>query len=105
MRRTVFPSLKYGVLMEFLITRLELQTLFHVSRSTYYDLHAFSEKVFLSRPIKWCGQKKTLFCLRSACAESAKLNGLETPSDETIKEYWSNILMMRQQEVLASRRK
>lgn len=91
--------------MEFLITRLELQTLFHVSRSTSYDLHAFSEKVFLSRPIKWCGQQKTLFCLRTACAELAKLNGLETPNDETIKEYWSNILMMRQQVVLASRRK
>lgn len=91
--------------MEFLITRLELQTLFHVSRSTSYDLHAFSEKVYLSRPIKWCGQKKTLFCLRIACAELAKLNGLETPNDATIKEYWSNILMLRQQEVLASKRK
>lgn len=91
--------------MEFLITRLELQTLFHVSRSTSYDLHAFSEKVYLSRPIKWCGQKKTLFCLRTACAELAKLNGLESPSDATIKEYWSNILMMRLQEVLTSNRK
>lgn len=91
--------------MEFLITRLELQTLFHVSRSTSYDLHAYSEKAYLSRPLKWCGQKKTLFCLRTVSTEFAKLNGLETPSDATIKEYWSNILMMRQQEVLASSKK
>lgn len=81
--------------MEFLITRMELQILCLLCRSKTFDLHAEGH---LSPPIKWCGETKAVFCLRKACNEMAKYNDLEPPTEDTIKEHWSNILRMRHED-------
>jgi hypothetical protein len=76
--------------MEFLITRAELQVLFEIGRSHAYDLQARGR---LTPPINWCGAKR--FCLRTAAKELAHGNGLETPKDDVILQYWSSILQIR----------
>ncbi len=88
--------------MEFLITRSELQIIFLLCRTKVYDL---TEDGHLSQPKKWCGQTKVTFRLRTVCLELAKLNDLEPLDDETIKVYWLNILLMRQQKELDSVKK
>lgn len=81
--------------MEFLIERMELQILCLLCRTKTFDLQT---EGCLTPPMKWCGETKAVFCLRTACNEMAKYNGLEPPSDDTIKEHWSNILRMRHED-------
>lgn len=58
-------------------------------------LFALMKLGHLSKPRKWCGNKRAMYSLRTALDEIARYNNVEVPSDETIKLLGWKIIELR----------
>lgn len=74
------------------VSFIELALVVAVCRT---KLFALKKQGHLSPPQKWCGTKKAMFSLRTACVELAKYNKVDEPSDEAVKLLGSKIVELR----------